>query len=125
MAKFIATMNSYFKYLIAAGSTYTDSDKLDEMITRVNSESLVFATQIRETCNDNWARVCAKLSQTSEILRIRAVLDGGTTDVDAETAATAEGRHPPHRHRARAHLLRHLQPLPGGYRRRAGALPTA
>ena len=48
MAKFIATMNSYFKYLIAAGSTYTDTDKLDEMLTRVNAESLVFATQVRE-----------------------------------------------------------------------------
>ena len=60
MAKFIATMNNYFKYLTAAGSTYKDSDKLDEMITRVNSESLVFATQVRETCNDNWASVCAQ-----------------------------------------------------------------
>ena len=87
MAKFIATMNSYFKYLTAAGSTYSDGDKLDEMLTRVNAESLVFATQIRETCNDSWARVCAKLTQTSEILRIRAVLDGGAADVDAGAGA--------------------------------------
>ena len=47
MAKFIATMNSYPKYLIAAGSTCTGSDKLNEMLTRANAGSLVFAAQIR------------------------------------------------------------------------------
>lgn len=70
---FITKMNAFFKQLKAAGKTYTDRDKLDEMMTRIAAKHVDFAHQCRLTCGDNWLVVCQRLADTSELQRLREI----------------------------------------------------
>eukprot|EP00937_MAST-01D_sp_MAST-1D-sp2_P004073 g4073.t1 len=54
IVSFITKMNTFFKQLKAAGKTYSDRDKLDELMTRIAAKHLDFAHQARLTCGDNW-----------------------------------------------------------------------
>ena len=89
VALFIARLNQYFKYLQAAGKRYTDEEKLDELLTRIAPEFLMFAQQLIESSQATWIDVCSKLIQTAEVLRLREVIDGPSVEPGEPSAMRA------------------------------------